>query len=53
MYMLRVKEKYHKAKYRPPGILVIVNDMINYKIKLLVQLKFYVPIQIYYKNTLT
>jgi hypothetical protein len=34
MYVLRVKGKYFNTKYRPPDLLVIVNDMISYKIKL-------------------
>jgi hypothetical protein len=59
MYVLRVKGKYFKTKYTPLGILVIVNDMINSKIK--IQSKsinrynsatIYVSIQIYSKNIL-
>jgi hypothetical protein len=34
MYVLTVKEKYFKTKYRLPYLLVIVNDMISSKIKL-------------------
>jgi hypothetical protein len=56
MYVLTVKEKNFKTKYRPSDLLVIVKDMISYKIKLNLKsknknlLQLYVSVQIYSKK---
>jgi len=48
--MVRVNEKYFKRKYRPVDILLNVNAMIYFKIKLQLHLKF-IKNKIYYSRT--